>query len=67
MSNQIKDINDQLAKEQGEIAKINRDIQTQQTRIQQLVKVGNMREGRISLLREQLEAIKPKKEAKNEK
>lgn len=69
MNNAIKDINDQLAKEQGEIVKINKNLQAYQTEIQRLqaegqklIKAGNMREGRISLLQEQLEAIKPKKE-----
>ena len=67
MDNKIKELNDQIAKEQGEIAKVNKNLQEYQAELQRLVKVGNMREGRISLLKEQLEVIKPKKESEKNK
>jgi len=68
MDESIKKINDQIAKEKSEIASIQNKVQEMQTEIRNLIKVGNMREGRISLLAEQLktaqEVLKKKEKKK---
>ena len=67
MDESIKKINDQIAKEKSEIASIQNKVQEMQTEIRNLIKVGNMREGRISLLTEQLKLAQEELKKKDKK
>jgi len=68
MDESIKKINDQIAKEKSEIMTINERVQKAQEEIRKLIKISNMREGRISILSEQLktaqEGLKKKEKKK---
>jgi len=67
MNENIKTINDQIAKEKSEIGNINDKLQKMQEESRNLVKVSNMREGRISLLTEQLKLAQEELKKKDKK